>query len=173
MDPRTLAGQIAGVGRYQAQRPDRLVVVNNTFCAEALAACWGMPPSELMVAVRGSLLHEDGSLRFGVWTQNDETFIQVRPRRGRQRGKGNNKGGGKGSMRGGNKGVGKGKGFVEGVGKGLGKGGGVGKGSFDEASGDEDEADADRANDDENEPEADLRMFKDFLEFRAGRYAPY
>ena len=79
MNLRRLAGQIASVGRYRAQCPDGLVVVNNTLCAEALAECWRLPPAEIMEAVRFSLMHEDGSLRFGVWMENDETFIQVRP----------------------------------------------------------------------------------------------
>ena len=193
MNLRRLAGQIASVGRYRAQCPDGLVVVNNTLCAEALAKCWGMPPAEIMEAVRSSLMHEDGSLRFGVWMENDETFIQVRPRRGPQRGKGNNKGGDKGSMRGGNKGVRKGKGFVKGVDKGLSKGSGAGKGPFDEAvadeavaNGDEDETDdeavadlqmfkdfLDQANGADADDDADLQTFKDFLVFRADRFAPY
>ena len=139
--------------------PDGLVVVNNTLCAEALAECWRMPPAEIMEAVRFSLMHEDGSLRFGVWMENDETFIQVRPRRGPQRGKGNNKGGDKGSMRGGNKGVGKDRGFVKGVDKGLGKGGGAGKGPLDQADGDEDEADAN----------AFQGLFNAVVEFRGGQ----
>ena len=180
-----LGRQIASVGRYSDARPDGLVVVNNTFWVEALAECWGMPLPELMAAVRVDLLHEDGSLRFCVWMENDETFIQVRPRRDRRRGNGNNKGGGKGGMRGGSKGVRKGKGFVKGVDKGLGKGGGAGKGPFDQANGDEDETD-----DETRQEVADLQMFKDFLGpgadadgdlqtfkeflvFRAGRFAPY
>ncbi len=135
MDPRTLAGQIASVGRYRAQVPPGLVVDNHTFCANALAEAWGMPLSELMVAVRLSLLHEDGTLRFGVWMHSGgTTHIQVRPRRDPQGGKGNNKG------------VRKGKGFVKGVRKGkcfvkgLGKGGGDGRmRPFDQANGDEDD----------------------------------
>ena len=186
MNLRRLAGQIAGVGRWRAQCPDGLVVVNNTLCAEDLAECWRMPPAQILEAVRFGLMHDDGSLRFGVWTQDDETFIQVRPRRGPQRAKGKDKGGDKGSLRGGKKGVGKDRGFVKGGDKGLGKGGGVGKGPLDQADGDEDEADANafqgifndylefRAGN-EDEASADLRMFKDFLEFRAERcrYAPY
>ena len=48
---RRLSSQIASVGRYHDAWPDGLVVVNNTFCAEALAECWRLPPAEIMEAV--------------------------------------------------------------------------------------------------------------------------